>query len=52
MAESDRAIVGAKVDLSQQMPHEWKHAVSKSVSASCKFMITIVVAGGAANGDS
>ena len=50
--ESDRAVLGAEVGLSRWMPHEWKHIVSKAVSASCRVMITTTVAWGAADGDS
>ena len=50
--ESDRAVVGAEAGLSQWIPHEWKHDVSKDVSASCRVMITTAVAWGAADGDS
>ena len=52
MTESDKTIMGVEVGLSQWMPHEWTHAVSKAVSASCQVMIAIAVAWGAVDGDS
>ena len=52
MAESDTTIVGAEVGLSWRMPHEWKHVVSKVVSASFQVIITTIVARGVADGDS
>ena len=51
-SKSDRAVVGAEVDLIRWMPHKWKHAVCKAFSASCQVMITTVVAWGVADGDS
>ena len=44
--------MGAEVNIIRQMPHEWKHDVSKVVSASCQVMITIAAALGVADGDS
>ena len=52
MTESDREIVGVEVGLSQRMPHELKHAVTKVVSASCQVVITTVLAYGVDDGDS
>ena len=52
MAESDRAIMGAEVGLSRQMPHEWTHAVSKVISGSCQVMIATNVAWEVDDGES
>ena len=41
--KSGRVVMGAEFGLSWQMPHEWKHVVSKVVSASCQVVITTTV---------